>query len=65
MCLLNLFSVVKSSCSLDFEKQFIIGGLPGFFSVSLSSMFSDAYIGAVSLALIVSTFPEGENINYK
>ncbi len=41
----------------------IYGGLPGFaFSGSLPNMFSDALIGAVSLAFIVSTFPEGENM---
>ncbi len=54
---------VKSSRSLDFEKNLLVVYLG--FSLSLSSMFSDAYIGAVSLALIVSTFPEGENIIYK
>ncbi len=41
----------------------IYGGLPGFaLSGSLPNMFSDALIGAVSLAFIVSTFPEGENM---
>lgn len=44
--------------------MFIVGGLPGFFSVPLPNMFSEAFIGAVSLALIVSTVPESENMNF-
>ncbi len=40
----------------------LFGGLPGFdFSGSLPNMSCETLIGAVSLALIVSTFPEGEN----
>lgn len=46
-----------------FGRMHIYGGLPGFaFSGSLPNMFFEALIGAVSLALIVSTFPEGENV---
>jgi len=38
----------------------IYGGLPFPVSETLSNMFCEAPIGAVSLALIVSTVPEGE-----